>query len=481
MVRRLILLVVTLAFASANPASAQRPRAHERLYAEHCATCHGVDGAGGLGLSLVDDIWTHGADDASIARIIANGAAEGAMPAYREVLTDEQIRSLVVVIRELRDRPRFDAAKLEAAGTNGRYSSRLADFTLTEVYATEGILWGLDFLPDDNMILSSRSGRIVVTDGQQETVIQGTPAVHDEGDIGLLDLRLHPDYKNNGWVYVAANVDGDPHTDERRAMTEIIRARIRNGQWVDEERIFQARPEHRAMGRQRLGSRFLFHDGYLYFSIGDGGPQDQPSQDLTAPIGKTYRIHDDGRIPSDNPFAGHENPDVYEAIWTYGNRNVQGFAIQPETGLLFAAEHGPRGGDELNILKPGANYGWPLVTYGVHYNGQPISAVQQKEGIEDVVLHWTPSIAVCDIHFYDGNAFPAWHGDLLVTALGREHLRRLRFDGTTVTEQELLISDIGRIRTISTDQNGTLHLVTNHRGENPRSQVYRMEPSPMKK
>ena len=458
-------------------ASAQRQRAHELLYTQFCATCHGADGAGGQGLSLVDDVWTHGADDASIARVIAEGVGDGTMPAYGAVLSDDQIRSLVVMIRELRNRPLFDAAKLEAAGTDGRYSSDLTDFTLTEVYATEGTLWGLDFLPEDKMILSSLSGRIVITDGQTDTVIQGTPSVHDEGDIGMLDLRLHPDYANNGWVYVAANVDGDPNTDERRAMTEIIRARIRDGRWVDEEIIFQARPEHRAVGRQRLGSRFLFHDDYLFFSIGDGGPEDLPSQDLTAPTGKTYRIHDDGRIPSDNPFVGHDQPGVYEAIWTYGNRNVQGFAVQPTTGLLFATEHGPRGGDELNILKPGANYGWPLVTYGIHYNGEPVSALQKMDGVEDVVLHWTPSIAVCDIHFYEGDAFPAWRGDLLVTALGREHLRRLRFDGTQVVEQELLISDIGRIRTLSADADGNIYLVTNHRGENPRSHVYRLDPS----
>jgi len=398
------------------------------------------------------------------------------MPAYGEVLTDEQIRSLVVMIRELRDRPRFDAAKLEAAGTDGHYTSQLADFTLTEVYTTPGTLWGLDFLPDGRMITSSRSGRIVITAGRHEAVIQGTPAVHDEGDIGMLDLRLHPDYADNGWVYVAANVDGDPHTDERRAMTEIIRARIRGDQWVDEEILFRARPEHRTIGRQRLGSRFLFHDDHLFFSIGDGGPEDQPSQDLTFPIGKTYRIQDDGRIPTDNPFFGHDDPEVYQAIWTYGNRNVQGFAVQPATGLLLAAEHGPRGGDELNILKPGANYGWPLVTYGIHYNGQPVSARQTMEGVEDVVLHWTPSIAVCDIHFYDGNDFPAWRGDLLVTDLGREHLRRLRFDGTQVVEQELLISDIGRVRTLSTGLDGTLYLVTNRRSNAPTSRVYRMDP-----
>ena len=197
---------------------------------------------------------------------------------------------------------------------------------------------------------------------------------------------------------------------------------------------------------------------------------------MSAPIGKTYRIYDDGRIPADNPFVGLDRPGVYEAIWTYGNRNVQGFAMQPSTGLLFAAEHGPRGGDELNILKPGANYGWPLVTYGIHYNGEPISAHQQMDGVEDVVLHWTPSIAVCDIRFYEGNAFPAWRGDLLVTALGREHLRRLKFEGTQVTEQELLISDIGRIRTLSVDQDGALYLVTNSRGNKPTSKVYRLDP-----
>jgi glucose/arabinose dehydrogenase len=348
-------------------------RAPEKLYAANCASCHGTDGSGGQGPSLVDDVWNLGADDASLAGVIAVGAGAGTMPAYGEVLSQEQIRSLVVLVRELRESPRLSAAKQGAAGDGARYSSQLAEFALTEVFATDGILWGLDFLPGGQLILSERSGKIIVLDGQRETVLKGTPAVHSEGDIGLLDLELHPDYAKNGWIYVAAAVEGDPTSDERRAMTELIRGRVRDGHWVDEERIFQARVEHRTMGKSRLGSRILFHEGYLYFTIGDGGPG-EPSQDLTMPTGKTFRMHDDGRIPADNPFAGQ--PGIYQAIWTYGNRNVQGLAVQPGTGILFASEHGPRGGDELYVLRPGANYGWPLVTYGIEYNGQPVSAAQ---------------------------------------------------------------------------------------------------------
>lgn len=469
-----LLPIILICLTSA--VDAQRPQAHEKLYAQLCANCHGIDGAGGQGPSLIDDVWTHGSDDASIARVIAQGSGAGTMPAYGEVLADDQIGSLIVLMRELRHRPRFDAAKQAAAGTNGLYKSDLVDFTLTEVFATPGILWGLDFLPDSRMILSAKSGRIIITDGSTSTEVSGVPTVHDEGDIGMLDLVLHPDYAVNGWIYVAAVIDGDPHSDERRAMTEIIRGRIRDGQWVDEERIFQARPEHRAAGRARLGSRLLFHEGYLYFTIGDGGPG-EPSQDLTTPTGKTFRIHDDGRIPTDNPFVDHADPGVYKAIWTYGNRNVQGLAIHSETGKMFATEHGPRGGDELNILTPGTNYGWPLVTFGINYNGEPVSALQHMPGVQDPLLHWTPSIAVCDIHFYSGKDFPNWQGDLLVAALGQEHLRRLRFEDTQVVAQELLISDIGRVRTISEDVDGTIYLLTNHRGENPRSHVYRLDPT----
>ena len=379
----------------------------------------------------------------------------------------------MVLVRELRDRPRLSVAKQGAAGNDGRYSSQFADFALTKVFAIDGVLWGLDFLPEGQLILSERSGQIIVWDGQRETVIKGTPAVHSEGDIGLLDLKLHPDYAENGWIYVAAAVDGDPLSDERRAMTELIRGRMRDGHWVDEERIFQARVEHRAIGKSRLGSRILFHEGYLYFTIGDGGPG-EPSQDLTMPTGKTFRIHDDGRIPADNPFVGQS--EVYEAIWTYGNRNVQGLAVQPGTGIMFASEHGPRGGDELNVLRPGANYGWPLVSYGIEYNGQPVSAAQQMPGVEDPLLHWTPSIAVCDIHFYQGDTFPAWRGDVLVAALGQEHLRRLRLEGQRVVEQEILVGDIGRVRTIVAGPDASIYLLTNDRGEKSRSHVYRVDP-----
>jgi glucose/arabinose dehydrogenase len=239
-------------------------------------------------------------------------------------------------------------------------------------------------------------------------------------------------------------------------MTAVVRGRVKDGRWVDEETLFRAPPELYRKARVHFGSRFVFDGkGHLYFTIGERGHQDD-AQDLTRPNGKVHRIHDDGRIPEDNPFVDVEN--AIPSIWSYGHRNPQGLARNPVTGDLYDAEHGPRGGDELNLVLKGRNYGWPVITYGMNYDGTPITDLTAKEGMEQPVVHWTPSLAVCAIDFYVGDRFPGWRNDLFLSSLAAQELRRLEIEDRKVVHQEVLFKDIGRVRDVVSGPDGYVYV-----------------------
>lgn len=455
---RILFLAVCL-LATTITAQERAPRAHHLLYQEFCATCHGETMEGGNGPSLVDDVWVYGDDDASIAKMIRVGTGEETMPGFSEALSEDQIRSLVVAIRETRARPVMRTARRRASAVDGVYRTREATFALAEMYSDSGTIWDVVHLPDRSMLMSFREGALKRRNPEGEvTIIAGTPKTHVILDLGYFDIALHPDFERNGWIYVAYVVPPTSAPDARKTMTRVIRGRIVGNAWTDEQTIFEARPEHREQGITRFGCRFLFDEGYLYFSIGDGG-NGMVSQSPVSPLGKVYRVFDDGSIPNDNPYVGV--PDAYEQIWTLGQRNVQGFALRRETQSIYSSEHGPRGGDELNIVRKGVNYGWPIITHGIDYDGSPVSELTAKEGMEQPVVHWTPSIAVSGLEFYYGKEFPSWHGDLIVTALAGEHVRRVVFDGESVVDQEVLIGDVGRVRSVTLDPEGRLLLVTN--------------------
>ena len=315
--------------------------------------------------------------------------------------------------------------------------------------------WGMAWLPDGRMLFTERSGEIrVVKDGKlTEDRISGVPEVYARGQGGLLDIKLHPNYAENGWIYISYS---SPNPDGEGANTAIMRAKLQGNSFVSQEKLFQATP-YSSRG-QHYGSRIVFDDkGYMFFSVGERG-QMENAQNLGNHSGKIHRLHDDGRIPSDNPFVGNDN--AMPSIWSYGHRNPQGMIRDASTGTIWAHEHGPRGGDELNIVEKGKNYGWPEISYGINYNGTVLTEYQEKEGMEQPIHQWTPSIAPCGMAQYTGNQFPEWKGNLFVGALSFRYLSRVVVDGNNFVSEEKLLDQIGRVRAVEQGPDGYIYVAT---------------------
>lgn len=316
--------------------------------------------------------------------------------------------------------------------------------------------WGLAILPGGDLLVTERPGRLrLVRDGALvPDPVPGAPSVHAEGQGGLLDVVLHPEFADNHFVYFTY-----ARRCESGGNTTAMGRGVWNGDAVEGFTELYAADACAPRGRHH-GSRLAFDaDGYLYMSVGDRG-QDERGQDPTDNADVVMRLHDDGSIPDDNPFVGSDAG--HDANWTWGNRNPQGMAVNPVTGEVWAVEHGPRGGDEVNVLRRGRNYGWATISIGTQYSGVIISETTHEEaGMEPPVKQWTPSIAPSGMAFYSGAAFPAWEGDLLVGALSHQHLARVRFDGHYEVESERLLDRThGRIRDVRVDPEGFVYLLT---------------------
>ena len=336
--------------------------------------------------------------------------------------------------------------------------------------------WGMAFLPNGDMLVTERPGRLrIIRDGQLlSEPVAGVPEVLAEGQGGLLDVVAHPDFASNKLVYLSYS---KPYEDSEGATTAIVRGRFENDQFSDVEQIFVAD----SRGRGHYGCRLAFDgNGYLFFSVGDrqarpdGDLAAHPAQDLSNHHGTINRIHDDGRIPEDNPFVGQDG--VQPEIWSYGHRNPQGLAINPETGDIWSNEHGPQGGDELNLIKPGMNYGWPVIGYGVNYrSGSAIHEATHQDGMEQPEHFWVPSIGISGLAIYDGDAFPAWKGSMFSGGLSGQQLSRLTMDGQEVVVEETLYYNHGRIRDVRQGPDGFIYLAIDERrgGQTP---IVRLEP-----
>ena len=361
--------------------------------------------------------------------------------------------------------------------------------------------WSIAFLPGGDMLVTERPGRLRIV--RQGTLladpVPGVPEVFAEGQGGLLDVVLHPDFASNRLLYLSfskPNADGSQATTAvvrgrsendrltgieelfEPATTAVVRGRFENDRITGIEEIFEAVSQ----GRGHYGSRLAFdRDGFLFITVGErqaparGDLEAHPAQDLTNHHGTTIRLHDDGRVPADNPFA--DRVGALPEIWSYGHRNPQGLAIHPETGDVWLTEHGPQGGDELNLVLPGLNYGWPVVGYGVNYrSGSAIHEGTHREGTEPPVHFWVPSIATSGLLIYTGDRFPEWRGNMFVGGMAGEQLARLTMDGQQVEIEETLVHGMGRIRDVRQGPDGYIYLAIDD-SEGAPTPIVRLEPA----
>ncbi len=346
------------------------------------------------------------------------------------------------------------AQKIENQTTTPQDAPFTAELLIDEMQ----IPWGIAFMPDESILITEKSGELIHFKNGNKTAIKNVPDIYVRGQGGLLDIALHPDYENNGWIYFTYS---SSEGEEKGGNTTLIRAKLSDNTLTSSELLYKASPN--TTRGQHFGSRIQFDDeGYLYFSIGDRGARDENPQDIKRDGGKIYRLHDDGRIPEDNPFVGTDGAKT--AIYSFGHRNPQGLVKHPETGAIWNHEHGPRGGDEINIVKKGANYGWPLITYGINYSGTEITDKTEMEGMEQPIHYWVPSIAPSGMAFISSDEYGDWKGSLLVGSLAFQYLERLELDGNKVVSREKLMDGLGRVRDVRQGPDGLIYVAIEGKG-----------------
>ena len=342
------------------------------------------------------------------------------------------------------------------AGSATLESEKL-DFKIEEVTSGLKVPWGMAALPNGDMLITERYGalRLLQTNGElHPKPISGLPDIAAGGQGGLLDVAIHPDYTTNGWIYLSFSSPKAKKEPGRGANTALMRARIKKHQLVDQQLLFKALPNYSS--GNHFGSRITFDtDNHVFLSIGDRGGRDD-NQSLNNHRGKIFRLHDDGQIPSDNPFVNTKN--AAPEVWSWGHRNPQGLARHPDTGEIWSHEHGPRGGDELNRILPGQNYGWPTITFGINYSGSKITDETARSGMMSPVTHWVPSIAPSGMVFITSDRYPTWRNNILIGSMKFQQLHRLELLDGKVASEEILLKGLGRIRAVEQGTDGYLYV-----------------------
>ncbi len=462
-------------------------------YRDTCAACHGANLEGTpQGVPLTDAALRHGDSVDDIAKSIANGFPAARMPGFAATMDPVQIRRLAIFISEQRANLAYTDFKVAAppAIPGGVVRSEAQSFRV-ETVATglDALPYSFAPLPDGSFLLTekTRGLRIVSPDGKLSELIRGTPQAFNDGfeapgiflvfGLGyLLDVSPHPDYAKNGWIYLAYTERCTQCNASSRksgypvSMIVLARGRIRNGEWVDQQVIYRADMEqYTSTPDMAAGGRIAFDDkGHVFLSIGIKGASESAGiQDLAMPYGKIHRFNDDGGIPADNPFV--KVAGALPSIWSYGHRSPQGLEFDRSSGRLWGTEMGQRGGDEVNLLKAGRNYGWPLTSRGLKYDGTPVDYGKELgisfelKDIEQPVVDLTPSPAVSSFAIYEGRAFPKWRGNLLVGTLKATELYRMVLKGDRVVHRETLLSGLGRIRDVEVGADGIVYLLLEHK------------------
>lgn len=432
-----------------------------RLYNDTCAKCHGDNGqGGGAGTQSLNTVEKFDQKhDKPFFDAIKKGVPDAGMEAYGETLTDEEIWGLVVHIRELQASA-LRQQNGSPRGIGGIYSSKHTKFRVeTAVDEAQGLRtpWSIDWLPDNTMLVTNRPGTLsVIRGGKAVGQVKGIPNSIEMGQGGLMEVAVHPNYAQNGWVYLSFT---DPASSGRGGQTKVVRGKLTASgsdfTWGGEQTIYQAPQDTYSGAGIHFGSKIVFDGkGHVFFSVGERGTN-QRAQDKSTPFGKVMRVNEDGSIPADNPVSG--NP-----MWTYGHRNPQGLTFDLE-GNLWDTEHGPRGGDEVNQIVKGENYGWPVVAFSINYNDAPFRTPWPKDDLKvrQPIFRWLPSIGASGLDTVRGTAFPSWNGDLIAGGLSGANVDRIRVKAVQLVEREELLHGFGRVRDIAVHKDGTIYVALN--------------------
>lgn len=420
----------------------------KKTYQMYCSGCHGQQME-----AFADRKWRHGKHLDSIKASITNGYSDGGMPAWGASFTEEEIDNLAQYIRggiEQVEKYGFEKETLESD------TFQLDGMTvhLDTVFSGIEVPWHMTWLPNGDMLVTDRTGDLYrVDEAGNKVKIKGVPPVRTNDQDGLFEIKLHPDFASNQYVFMTYSdlkiTDGDSTTT-----TVMSRFTLKNDELIEKKVYLAALPY--TSKQYHFGGRMVFDKGYVYVTIGDRAERDVNPQDLTKIPGKIHRFNLDGSIPEDNPFVNE--PGAVKSIWSYGHRNPQGLTINPTTGALWQHEHGPRGGDEINIIEPGKNYGWPVISYGINYDGTIFTSKLEKDGMAQPLHYWVPSIAPCGMAWVTSDKYPAWKGDLLVGSLRFEYLNRCEIEGDKVIKEEEMLKGIGRLRNVEQGPDGYIYV-----------------------
>lgn len=434
---------------SKNPdiAYPQKKTAEEN-YTKYCSGCHGrnLD-------KFAASKWMEEKGNALLVKSISEGLVTSGMPAFGKTFTVSEIEELAAFVKKGLPKDRNKLRPAVAAG--GVTSSEVQRFVIDTVVTGLKVPWGMDFLPDGDMLITERGGTLHrFSKGILSPPIAGVPVVFASGQGGLLDIKLHPDYEKNGWIYISYS---SPSTDKKSKManTAIMRARLKDNALYDQEVIYTGTPM--TDRSYHFGCKLAFDGkGHLFFGIGDRGQHFDFPQKTDNSNGKIHRINDDGTIPPDNPF--YNNQGAVKSVYSYGHRNPQGTVVNQVTGIVWETEHGPKGGDELNIIRPGVNFGWPVISYGINYDGTILTELKEKEGMEQPVYQWTPSIGPCGMTFVTGERYKGWKNNLLIGSLAFQYLERVVLENNKVVHTEKLLDGIGRVRNVVMSHDGFVYV-----------------------